>query len=70
MLSIPIKTTKPEELQRRLFTQYKIEIPVMRQGSNIYLRYSINGFNCQEDLDALYDALVEIKKEGDLLKGK
>ena len=69
MLSIPIKTTKPEELQRRLFTQYQIEIPVFRQGDYIYLRYSINGFNNQEDLDALYDALVEIKKEGDLLKG-
>jgi isopenicillin-N epimerase len=67
MLSIPIQTAKPEELQRRLFTHYKIEIPVFRQGNNIYLRYSINGFNSQEDLDALYDAMVEIKNEGDLL---
>ncbi len=61
MLSIPIKTDRPEELQRLLFTKYKIEIPIFRQGSNIYLRYSINGFNDQNDLDALYEALKEIR---------
>ena len=61
MLSIPIKTDRPEELQRLLFTKYKIEIPIFRQGSTIYLRYSINGFNDQNDLDALYEALKEIR---------
>lgn len=60
MVSIPIHTDKPELLQRRLFTEYKIEVPVMRQGSDIYLRYSINAFNTQEDLDALFDALTEL----------
>ena len=67
MLSIPIKTNKPEELQRLLFTNYKIEVPVMKQGNNTYLRYSINGFNNQEDLDALYVAIEEIKKIGDFI---
>ncbi len=67
MLSIPIETDKPEELQRKLFTDYKIEIPVFRQGNEKYLRYSINGFNSQQDLDALYDALVDIKKQGEFL---
>jgi isopenicillin-N epimerase len=61
MVSIPIKTDMPELLQRRLFTDYKIEVPVMRQGSDVYLRYSINAFNAQEDLDALFDALTEMK---------
>ena len=61
MVSIPIKTDMPELLQRRLFTDYKIEVPVMRQGSDVYLRYSINAFNEQEDLDALFDALTEMK---------
>ena len=64
MLSIPINTTRPEELQRKLFIDYNIEVPVMRQGDRIYLRYSINGYNSQQDLDALYEALVEIKKQG------
>jgi selenocysteine lyase/cysteine desulfurase len=33
----------------------------------VYLRYSINAFNTVEDLDALYNALVAIQKEGILL---
>lgn len=67
MVSIPIKTKEPEQLQRKLFTAYKIEIPVMRQGEDVYLRYSINAFNSEAQLDTLYNALVEIKKEGILL---
>ncbi len=39
----------------------------MRQGNDVYLRYSINAFNTIEDLDALYDALVDIQKHGILL---
>ena len=67
MVSIPIKTKEPEQLQRKLFTDYKIEIPVMRQDADVYLRYSINAFNSEAQLDTLYNALVEIKKEGVLL---
>jgi isopenicillin-N epimerase len=60
MFSIPIQTPEPEKLQRHLFEQYKIEIPVMRQDRRILLRYSVNAFNTQEDLDKLYAALREI----------
>jgi hypothetical protein len=35
-------------------------VPVMRQGSDVYLRYSINAFNTQDDLDALYAALSTV----------
>jgi isopenicillin-N epimerase len=67
MVSIPIKTKEPEQLQRKLFTEYKIEIPIMRQDKDVYIRYSINAFNSEAQLDTLYNALVEIKKEGVLL---
>ena len=67
MVSIPIKTKEPEQLQRKLFTEYKIEIPIMRQDTDVYMRYSINAFNSEAQLDTLYNALVEIKKEGVLL---
>ncbi|MFZ9221214.1 MAG: hypothetical protein ACO22Y_06845, partial [Sediminibacterium sp.] len=67
MVSIPIKTKEPEQLQRKLFTEYKIEIPVMRQDGDVYLRYSMNAFNSEAQLDTLYNALVEIKTEGVLL---
>jgi isopenicillin-N epimerase len=67
MISIPIQTPDPEKLQRTLFLDYKIEVPIMRQSNDVYLRYSINAFNTVENLDALYNALVEIQKEGILL---
>jgi isopenicillin-N epimerase len=67
MLSIPIKTTEPEKLQRHLFEKYKIEIPVMRHESHVFIRVSIQAYNSQEDLDVLYLALNEIKKEGVLI---
>jgi isopenicillin-N epimerase len=66
MISIPIQTSDPEKLQRTLFVDYKIEVPIMRQGKDVYLRYSINAFNTIEDLDALYDALVDLQKNGTL----
>lgn len=67
LFSIPIRTERPEELQRHLFEKYKIEIPVMRQESSVYLRYSINAFNSQEDLDRLYAALQEILEKTDFI---
>lgn len=67
MCSFLIKTNEPEKLQRHLFENYKIEIPVMRHAAKVYLRYSINAFNSQPDLDHLYDALMEIKETTDLL---
>ena len=68
MISIPIQTLDPEKLQRTLFLDYKIEVPIMRQGNDVYLRYSINAFNTVENLDALYNAIKEIQKQGILLK--
>ena len=66
MLSIPIKTTEPEILQRSLFTDYKIEVPIMRQEKDVYLRYSINAFNSIEDLNVLYDALSDLIQKNKL----
>jgi isopenicillin-N epimerase len=63
MFSIPLKTKSPESLQQHLYQTYHIEIPVMRQENNLYLRYSINAYNSQEDLDKLFEALKEIQGE-------
>ncbi|MCD6068944.1 MAG: aminotransferase [Bacteroidetes bacterium] len=67
MCSIPIKTSQPEKLKVLLYEKYHIEIPVMPHGPHVFLRYSINAFNDQKDLDKLYDALVDIKATSDLL---
>ena len=68
MLSIPIKTTEPMKLQHLLFEKYKVEIPVMPHADKVYLRYSINVFNTQHDLDVLYNAVEDILKTTDLIK--
>jgi isopenicillin-N epimerase len=68
MCSMQIKTNEPEKLQRLLYEKYKIEIPVMPQDAATYLRYSINAFNSQDDLDKLYDALSGIIEQTDLLE--
>lgn len=68
LFSAEIKTTEPEKLHRHFFDNYKIEIPVMRHGDKVYLRYSINAFNSQQDLDILFTAIKEIKSKTDLIK--
>lgn len=68
MASIPIKTDKPNELKEVLYDKYYIQIPVMPLNENIYLRYSINAYNSQEDLDKLYEVLQEIIATTDLIK--
>lgn len=67
MCSVPIKTTQPENLQRLLYEKYKIEIPVPRQDDKVFIRYSINAFNTQQDLDILYNALADIIATTDLI---
>ena len=68
LFSAPIKTREPEKLQRHFFDMHKIEVPVMRHKDNVYLRYSINAFNSQEDLDKLFAAITAIKKETGLIE--
>lgn len=68
MASVPIKTSNPVGLKDLLFNTYKIEIPVMPLNGNYFLRYSINGYNSQEDLDILYKALQDIIETTDLIE--
>ena len=68
LFSIPIHTKEPEKLHRLLVDTYRIEIPLAREGENVYLRYSVQGFNSQEDLDILYTALVDIIEKTKLIE--
>jgi isopenicillin-N epimerase len=68
MASIPVRTNNPQELKDLLYDKYKIQIPVMTLNGDIYIRYSINAYNSQEDLDILYTALEEIKLRTKLIK--
>lgn len=66
MFSCEIDTTNPKALHDLLIQKYKIEIPVMPHGDKAFLRYSINAFNSQEDLDKLFSALKEILNQNKL----
>jgi isopenicillin-N epimerase len=68
MFSVPLNCSEPEKLQRLLYEQYRIEIPVMRQDERVLIRYSINAFNSQSDLDKLYAALSEIIATTNLIR--
>jgi isopenicillin-N epimerase len=68
MASVPVNTQKPAELKETLYTKFKIQIPVMPLNGKTYIRYSINGYNSQADLDILYSALEEIIKTTDLIQ--
>lgn len=67
MFSIPVNCKEPEKLKAHLYERYKIEIPVMRQDEKVFIRYSINAFNSQEDLDRLHAALDEIIRTTDFI---
>jgi isopenicillin-N epimerase len=69
LYSSEIKTTQPEKLHDHLFEKYAIQVPVMRQGDKVYLRYSIQAFNTQADLDKLFDAVNDIRKTTSLIEG-
>jgi isopenicillin-N epimerase len=67
MFSIPIKTPDVSALNQLLLQKYKIEIPVMPHADKVYLRFSVQVFNTQKDLDILYAALQDIAATTNLL---
>ncbi|HET6256606.1 MAG TPA: aminotransferase class V-fold PLP-dependent enzyme [Puia sp.] len=67
MFAVTIDTPDPEKLKRQLFESFRIEIAINRMGNRALLRYSINAFNGQQDLDRLYLALEETAAAGSSL---
>lgn len=68
LLSCEIKTKDPEKLKAHFYDAYKIEIPVMRHDNKVYLRYSLNAMNSQQDLDTLFAAIKDIQKKTTLIE--
>ncbi len=64
LCSLPINNNNPAELHDILLEKYKIEIPVFTENGQTYIRYSIQAFNTQNDLDVLVDALDDLIKKG------
>jgi isopenicillin-N epimerase len=47
-------------LKSRLYDQYNIEVPLILWGESKFIRISVQGYNTQEDIDALVDALTDL----------
>lgn len=60
LCSLPINTENPARLHDILLDEYKIEIPIPVENGQSYIRYSIQAFNTQEDLDRLEDVLKDL----------
>lgn len=63
LFSIPIQTSDPVQLKQVLYSDYQIEIPVTRLHQNYFIRYSIQVFNTQKDLDRLYEVMEELMQK-------
>ncbi len=57
MVSVELPPCDPEELQRRLRGEHAIEVPCLQWNGRPLLRLSVQGYNTEEDLGRLVDAL-------------
>jgi isopenicillin-N epimerase len=60
MFSVPINPVEPVKLKKMLFEKYRIEIPIISQNGNCYIRFSYQAFNNSDDMDVLYKVMKEL----------
>ena len=61
MAVIPVPaSTDPVALKSRLYDEYRIEIPVTIVDDKPMLRISIQGYNSEDDVNALVSAVEEL----------
>ncbi len=53
----PLPPSDIAVLKRRLYDEYKVEVPLIQWQDRQFIRISVQGYNSQEDLDKLLDAL-------------
>lgn len=62
LASMPVRTSDPLELKRRLLEEFKIEMPVVVWGGQTFVRVSVQGYNTEADLDAVVEAIEELSE--------
>jgi isopenicillin-N epimerase len=60
MRAVELPAADPDELWRRLFDEFRVEVPVYGWGGRCLLRVSIGPYNDAEDVERLVDALREL----------
>ncbi len=57
MAALPIPQCDLDALKRRLYDEFRIEIPTVEWNGRHFIRISIQGYNTRADVDALVEAL-------------
>ena len=60
MIAAPLPECDPVEVKRRLYTLYKVEIPITVWNGQNLIRASFQGYNSADDLERLMRALGDI----------
>ena len=60
MASIPLPITDAISFKKKLLEEYNIQIPIFSWNSKVYLRYSIQVYNTESDLNKLLFAVKEL----------
>ncbi len=60
MAAFPLPPCDAAALQRRLYDEYRIEVPVTEWGGRQFVRVSVQGYNTADDLAALVTALRDL----------
>ena len=60
MAAFPLPPCDGAALQRRLYDEYRVEVPVIEWGGRQLVRVSVQGYNTAEDVEALVSALVAL----------
>lgn len=51
------------ELKRRLYDDYRVEVPIIEWGGRQFVRVSVQGYNTGEDVEALVEGLADLLPE-------
>lgn len=60
MASFPLPRCDAAELKRRLYDEYKVEVPIIEWGGRQLVRVSVQGYNTRDDVEALVGALAAL----------
>ena len=64
MYSIPIETQDIGALKSALYERFNIEVPVFINEGQVFVRFSIQVFNSDEDMQRFFDAMKILNDEG------
>ena len=57
MVAVELPSCEPNVVQRRLFDEHRVEVPCFEHGGRSLLRISVQGYNDEEDIERLVEAM-------------